>query len=74
MIGSAMHAPVRDRTGLAWTFDIDFPSSLNETQMEAGGAPFPITAIQDELGLRLEKNKTTFDVLVIDHVERPTAN
>ena len=42
--------------------------------MELGGAPFLTTAIQDELGLRLEKNKTTLNVLVIDHVERPTAN
>lgn len=74
MIGRAMQAPVRDRTGLAGTFDIDFPFSLNETQMQVGGAPFLTTAIQDELGLRLEKNKTTLDVLVIDHVERPTAN
>jgi uncharacterized protein (TIGR03435 family) len=74
IIASAMRAPVRDRTGLTGTFDIDFPFSLNDTQLEAGGAPFLSTAIQDELGLRLEKNKTTLDVLVIDHVERPTAN
>jgi uncharacterized protein (TIGR03435 family) len=74
MIGSAVQAPVRDRTGLTGTFDIDFPFSMNDTQLQAGGAPFLTTAIQDELGLRLEKNKTTLDVLVIDHVERPTAN
>ena len=74
MIGSAMQAPVRDRTGLTGTFDIDFPFSMNDTQLQASGAPFLTTAIQDELGLRLEKNKTTLNVLVIDHVERPTAN
>jgi len=74
MIGSGMQAPVRDRTGLTGTFDIDFPFSLNDTQLQASGAPFLSTAIQDELGLRPEKNKTTLDVLVIDHVERPTAN
>jgi uncharacterized protein (TIGR03435 family) len=74
LIGGIMQGPVRDLTGLTGTFDIDFPFSLNDTQLEAGGAPFLTTAIQDELGLRLEKNKTTLDVLVIDHVERPTAN
>ena len=74
MIGRAMQAPVRDRTGLTGTFDVDVPFSQNEAQMELGGAPFLTTAIQDELGLRLEKNKTTLNVLVIDHVERPTAN
>jgi uncharacterized protein (TIGR03435 family) len=74
MIGRAMQAPVSDRTGLTGTFDIDFPFSMNDTQLQASGAPFLTTAIQDELGLRLEKNKTTLNVLVIDHVERPTAN
>jgi uncharacterized protein (TIGR03435 family) len=36
--------------------------------------PSIITAVQEQLGLRLEATKGPVDVLVIDHVERPTAN
>jgi uncharacterized protein (TIGR03435 family) len=36
--------------------------------------PSIFTAIQEQLGLRLESTKGPVDVLVIDHVERPSAN
>jgi uncharacterized protein (TIGR03435 family) len=32
------------------------------------------TAVQEQLGLRLQPDRSTIDVLIIDHVERPTAN
>jgi uncharacterized protein (TIGR03435 family) len=34
--------------------------------------PTLVTAIQEQLGLKLESTKGPVDVLVIDHVERPT--
>lgn len=36
--------------------------------------PNLFTAMQDELGLKLEPTKASVDVLVIDHVEKPSAN
>jgi uncharacterized protein (TIGR03435 family) len=36
--------------------------------------PDLFTAIQEELGLKLTSTKAPVDVLVIDHVERPSAN
>ena len=41
---------------------------------EALSCPSIYTAVQDQLGLRLDPQKAPTDVLVIDHVERPSAN
>jgi uncharacterized protein (TIGR03435 family) len=35
---------------------------------------FHSTAVQDQLGLKLDPRKQPTEVLVIDHVERPSAN
>ena len=36
--------------------------------------PSFFTAIQEQLGLRLEPTKAPIDIMVIDHIERPTAD
>jgi uncharacterized protein (TIGR03435 family) len=42
---------------------------------EAADAPPPLyTAIQEQIGLKLEATKAPADVMVIDHVEKPSAN
>src|SRR4051812_7168416 len=72
---------VVDRTGLAGYFDLDLEFT---PQTRAGDAADPAadrpadtgasiyTALQEQLGLKLEPQKTTVDVTVIDHVEHPT--
>jgi uncharacterized protein (TIGR03435 family) len=73
--------PVVDRTGLAGEFDFSFtatsekPFFSGESPATGDDAP-PIlfTAIQEQLGLKLEPVKTRVKCLVIDHVERPSAN
>jgi uncharacterized protein (TIGR03435 family) len=38
------------------------------------GAPTIFTAVQEQLGLKLESSRASQEVLVIDHLERPTAD
>jgi uncharacterized protein (TIGR03435 family) len=65
-----IHSSVVDETGLAGKFDIKFDLKTDDI----GGEPSIFSAIQEQLGLRLEPRKGPVDVLVIDHVERPDAN
>jgi uncharacterized protein (TIGR03435 family) len=73
-LSGRLRAPVRDRTGLTGLFDYDVVFARDESASDIGGAPAMTTALQEELGLRLEKNRTKVDVIVIDHVESPSAN
>jgi uncharacterized protein DUF3738 len=75
---------VVDRTGLTGTFDIDLrwtpDSAFTDRSQGAAASPSldsepPLfTAIQEQLGLKLEKTNGPVEVLVIDRIERPTPN
>ena len=52
---------------LKWTFDL-----TAETLQDA--APSLSTAMREQLGLRLDSTRGKAEVLVIDHVERPSEN
>jgi uncharacterized protein (TIGR03435 family) len=49
----------------------DEPITVNGVKIDPNG-PTLVTAIQEQLGLKLESTKGPVDVLVIDHVEKPT--
>ena len=68
--------PVVDRTGLKGRYDFDLKYTFDEmrTAQEAGAAPGIFTAVQEQLGLKLEPVKAPADVLVVEAVERPGAN
>ena len=67
--------PVLDQTGLTGTYDFKMEWLPDDASAgSATDAPSIYTAIQDQLGLRLETQKAPFDVLVIDHIEKPSAN
>jgi uncharacterized protein (TIGR03435 family) len=71
LAGRVLDRPVLDRTEIAGKFDVD----LEWTPVErADLGPSIFTALQEQLGLKLETQKGVVDVLVIDHVERPSAN
>jgi uncharacterized protein (TIGR03435 family) len=67
--------PVVDKTELAGKFDFFLRWTSAEAEVSDPGAPPGLfTAMQEQLGLKLEPVKAPADVLVIDHVERPSAN
>jgi len=75
---SFLDRPVLDKTGLTGTYDLkltytpDIPSNRK-------GDPDPndisiFTAVQEQLGLKLEPTKARVEILVVDRVEKPTEN
>jgi len=64
---------VIDRTGLTGKYDLKLKWTPEGDPADAGG-PSIFTAIQEQLGLKLEPAKAPMDVVVIDHIEKPTAN
>jgi uncharacterized protein (TIGR03435 family) len=67
-LSNTVERVVVDRTGLQGSFDVDL-----EWSSDAGSdKPSIFTAVQEQLGLRLDFERNAVDVVVIDHVERPT--
>jgi len=75
-LAEAMQAPVVDQTGLAgkYDFSLDLTPYLPPAGERPDIAAMMTTAVREQLGLKLEPRRSTADVLVIDHLERPTAN
>jgi len=71
--------PALDQTGLGGTFDltIDYlpqqASGASADSADSSAVPL-VTALKEQLGLKLESQKGPVDVLVIDHVEEPSPN
>lgn len=81
--GVAMDRPVVDHTGmtgrfdftLEWTPDLSQFGGRDLTTGSDRNRPAALsTAIQEQLGLKLESRRFAVDVLVMDSVERPSAN
>jgi uncharacterized protein (TIGR03435 family) len=47
---------------------------MHSSTQSADAPPNLFTAIQEQLGLKLVSTKAPVDVIVIDHLERPSAN
>ncbi len=81
---------VLDQTGLQGRYDFTLNYAQQDSAADFGAAgggaasdnPLPpassgpsiFTALQDQLGLKLESTKGPVDIIVIDHIERPTEN
>ena len=71
LTGWAGGRPVVDQTGLKGAFDF----TLKWTPGEVGAdLPSFFTAIREQLGLMLVPSKAPIEVIVIDHIEQPSAN
>jgi uncharacterized protein (TIGR03435 family) len=70
---------VVDRTDLKGNYDLTIvfapdqsPQGSADTPVTDSNAPSIFTALEEQLGLKLESERGPVDVLVIDHVEKPT--
>jgi len=61
-----------DRTDLKGKYEVALQWAFNDEVANAGPSLF--TALQEQLGLKLEPAKAPVDVVVIDHIERPSEN
>ena len=87
-LGMVLDRPVIDKTGITSDFEIHLVFSPDDSAsprpvtpdpgapaaVRAPDAPGIFQAIQEQLGLRLVPAKGPVDVLVIDHIERPSEN
>jgi uncharacterized protein (TIGR03435 family) len=84
---AVMDRPVVDQTGLTERYDFNLNWTPDESQFASFGAHIPppnpddpnplpslYTALQEQLGLKLEVAKANVDVMVIDHIDKPSAN
>ena len=86
MQAAVLDRPVVDRTGITGRFDFTLTWTPDDSQFGGLGVRVPppstaadappglFTAIQEQLGLKLESTKAPVDVLVVDRVERPSEN
>jgi uncharacterized protein (TIGR03435 family) len=62
--------PVEDETGLTGGFDVELEWSTDAAPID--DVPGIFTALQEQLGLKLERRKVQREVLVVDRMDRPT--
>lgn len=75
-VSGALRAPVANRTGLTGTYDLNIRYVPDDAKPDAYPEPGPslALALQEELRLKLEKGKGPVEVIVIDHIEKPSEN
>lgn len=72
--------PISDKTNLAGRYDVELRWTPDSVEMRSNASseqnvPSIVTAIQEQLGLKLQPSKVPVRVLVIDHIEkRPSDN
>jgi uncharacterized protein (TIGR03435 family) len=77
LLAGRVEIPVLDQTGLKGRYDFTIDVSSFASDPTTPGpaqdmAAVLITALQEQVGLRLESKKGPVEVLVIDHAEKPT--
>jgi uncharacterized protein (TIGR03435 family) len=67
---------VLDRTGLTGVYDFSLHWTPDNTPVDssAAGGPSIFTAVQEQLGLKLEPASAPLDVLVVDSAQKPSPN
>jgi uncharacterized protein (TIGR03435 family) len=84
---AVMDKPVVDQTGLTDRYDFNLEWAPDQSQFASFGVHIPApnaddpnplpslySALQEQVGLKMETTKANVDVMVIDHIEKPSAN
>lgn len=77
MLSRQLHRPVVDKTGLTGKYDIALhftPDNGPAADSPDSSGPSIFTALEEQLGLKLESTKGPVQTLVIDHIEKPSEN
>jgi uncharacterized protein (TIGR03435 family) len=78
--GTSSGRPMVNQSGLTGTFDFNLEWTEDKSAMKPGeeqgerSGPTFEQALREQLGFKLEAQKAALQVLVLDHVERPTDN
>jgi uncharacterized protein (TIGR03435 family) len=73
-LSSMVEAPVVDKTGLAGTYDYTLQFGRDWSEHDPDSWPSIFTAVQEQLGLKLEGAHESVPNLVVDHITKPTEN
>jgi len=83
-VSGRLGRPIEDRTGLTGRYSWELKWAPDENEVRPDGAPAPrstpdagpslITAVREQLGLKLQSAKVKVAVLYIDHAEKPKPN
>lgn len=75
-LGYFLDRPAVDQTGLTGRYDFLLKWTADESKAPTDGSAPPglFTAIQQQIGLKLDPAKAPVDVLIVDAVERASAN
>jgi uncharacterized protein (TIGR03435 family) len=76
-LSGQLHSKVQNDTGLKADYDFTLrysPDDAPEAPSSSSPPPSIFTALQEQLGLKLESTKGPVDVIVIDHIEPPSEN
>jgi len=73
MVSGPAGRAVIDKTGLGGVYDVQLRHSGPDPAAAADAVSI-FTAVQEQLGLRLENSTAPLDVIVVDSVARPTPN
>lgn len=71
-LGGELGVAVIDKTNLDGAFDITL--EWNPDEDASGSSPSIFTAIQEQLGLKLDVGRGPVEILRVDHAERPSEN
>jgi|SRR5271154_7443810 len=78
ILETLFQTPVSDETGLTGKYDftLQYNGATPDDDSTDDDTVWPplLTAIQDQLGLKLKATKAPIKVLVIDHIDKPSEN
>jgi uncharacterized protein (TIGR03435 family) len=76
MLVAQLDCPVLDKTGVTGAYDFKLQWSSDNGPASSQDSPWPsiFTAVQEQLGLKLEPIKTQVETILIDRVEMPSEN